>query len=62
MQEIRNSIANALELRLYTRIKKNDTDVENNVWAVLWGLVWCLFPELWNNEGNKHQNKIQVSV
>ena len=26
------------------------------------GLFWCLFPELWGNEGNKHQNKTIVSA
>ena len=26
------------------------------------GLFWCLFPELWSNEGNKHQNNAQVSA
>ena len=26
------------------------------------GLFWCLFPELWSNEGNKHQNNTRVSA
>ena len=26
------------------------------------GLFWCLFPELWSNEGYKYQNNMQVST
>ena len=26
------------------------------------GLFWCLFPELWSSEGNKHQNNTWVSA
>ena len=26
------------------------------------GLIWCLLPELWSNEGNKHQNNTRVSI
>ena len=25
-------------------------------------LFWCLFPELWSNEGNKYQNNTPVSA
>ena len=30
--------------------------------ALTRGLVWCLFPELRSNEGNKHQNNTRMSV
>ena len=30
--------------------------------AIARGLFCCLFPELWSNEGNKHQNNTQVSA
>ena len=32
------------------------------VFALTRGLLWCLFPELRSNEGNKHQNNIQVGA
>ena len=30
--------------------------------ALTRGLFWCLFPELWSNEGNKYQNNTWVST
>ena len=30
--------------------------------ALLKGLFWCLFPELWSNKGSKQQNNTQVSA